>query len=572
MNFANYFPNITNNPVILRETTARLRSFPSFLYLGVVLTIGYIFILVNWQFIQARVTNIYFDPRIVRQMFMLFNGSILVGIVCIVPFISANVITNEKERETWELLATTPLQMTSIVFGKLISSVFFVWLLLLSVLPFYGIFFLFGSVQFQEVMFIFIIATELTFVISLIGLYCSSRWNRTIKSVTITYILAFVYVAGLSLFSLLFHGVLFSTRDVGIEFLVSPLLIFVTYFDAPHPSIDYLSRNTQYMIHIFENVILVIVLLIASMRVLYNPPIPKPRKIFTDKRLNLNSEAVENWFKRFEPKFDIPDWMNPVERKEFHMLYHKRWMWISMMGLVLGGFAVFAFAMMRPVVLQPQDMMQILIVPLIFTPLLIIPYAANSIRGEYDRDTMDILLTTNIRAEDIITGKVRAAFRFFFFRFWAFGTLLVLSAMATAIWNSDFFLSVIPVLILTFCMAYFIINAATLISVVSKSAMMSYAVTGFIVFILYFGAIIIGFMMVHFVGMNQNYEWLLEQTSPIFITSDINQYSSHCLTQCAWMIVGSFLCYWYAVKFLEYDLQVFRIIRDARAKLNNWHP
>lgn len=553
-----YLPNIANNPVIIRETTARLRAFPSFLYLGIVLLIGYIFILVNWQFIQDRVSNIYFDSNQIRDMFMMFNGSLLIGIVCIVPFISANVITNEKERETWDLLTTTPIRMPSIVFGKLISSVFFVWMLLLSLLPFYGIFFLFGTVQFQEVLVIFAIATELTFVISLIGLYCSSRWSRTVKSVSITYFMAFMYVAGISLFSLLIHGVLFNSRDAGVEYLLSPWPIYFAYFRGPNPSIDYIPINMQYIYHIIENIFLVIILTTMSMRVLYNPPKPKPRKILTDKRLNFNSERIENWFKRFEPAHIIPDGFNPVEMKEFRLLFHKRWMWVSMISLTLASFTVFAYTMMRPEILPPDQMIQMLTVPMIFTPLLIVPYSANSIRGEYDRDTMDILLSTNIRAEEIITGKIRAAFYFYIIRFWAFGTILVVSATATALMNAYSAFSVIPILILTFCTAYFIICAATLVSVLSKNAIMSYAISGFIVFILYFGSIIIGYLLVNLLGHDN---FIINNNlipSPFYSASRLLDSGEGVIMQCIWMIVGAVLCQSTAVKQMEHKFQQWK--------------
>lgn len=557
-----FLPNITNNPVILRETTSRLRSMSSFIYLGGLLFIGFVYILFNWQYIQIKVSDIYFNPLQIRELFQFFNISLLLGICCIVPFISANAITNEKERETWDLLATTPITMPSIVFGKLISSLFFIWILLISMLPFYGIFFLFGTVQFQEVLFTFAIATELSIVISLIGIYCSCLWKRTIQSVSATYLFGFFYVGGFALLGMIFYGLLFNSRDSGLEYLLSPLVIFYTYFEGPNPLINYLDVNTQYNIHIIENIVLVFLLIWMTFRTLYNPIEPKPRKIFTDQRLNLNSKSVEEWFKRFTPVHNIPDGSNPVDIKEFRALFHKRWMWVSMIGLVLASFAIFAFAMMRPVILQPNEMLRILVFPLMFSPLLIIPYSANAIRSEYDRDTMDLLLTTEIRAEEIITGKIRAGFRFFFLRFTAFGTLLLLSAMGTAFFNSFYQFNYFSDLAITFSTAYFIISLSILISLVSTNSVMSYALTGLCVAFLYFSNFILGMIVSSLFGINRQLIHSFSQLSPYLMNPqplrvrDDYDYIYHMsegafIFQSIWLIAGSFICYWLAVRIME---------------------
>ena len=65
-----------------------------------------------------------------------------------------------------------------------VGAVLFVWLMLFSLAPMYGIFFLTGGISASEILFVFAMITEVTVIIGLIGLFCSIQWKRTVTAVT----------------------------------------------------------------------------------------------------------------------------------------------------------------------------------------------------------------------------------------------------------------------------------------------------------------------------------------------------------------------------------------------------
>ncbi len=74
-------------------------------------------------------------------------------LMCFVaPVFCAGAITQEKDANTYHILLTTPLSNAQIVLGSLFSRLYFVWALLLSGLPIFGITMLYGGVTAAEIL------------------------------------------------------------------------------------------------------------------------------------------------------------------------------------------------------------------------------------------------------------------------------------------------------------------------------------------------------------------------------------------------------------------------------------
>lgn len=185
-------PRLVNNPIILRELIVQLRKKQSFFYLFLFLAIGSITFILWW----SDYTNVnYYRDKNSFSRDLLLSLSLLEGIILLLfaPLLSATAINLERERETWDLLITTPITMTSILLGKFLSSLFFVWIVMLSILPIFSLTMPVGGVSPTEIFAIFVMFTEGTLIASSIGLFCSIRWKRTIQSITMTYIFSFLY-------------------------------------------------------------------------------------------------------------------------------------------------------------------------------------------------------------------------------------------------------------------------------------------------------------------------------------------------------------------------------------------
>jgi ABC-type transport system involved in multi-copper enzyme maturation permease subunit len=85
------------------------------------------------------------------QMFISVSFVQLLLMSFVAPIFTAGAISQERDGNTFDILLTTPLSNAQIVFGTLLSRLFFVWALLLSGLPIFCITMIYGGVTTNEV-------------------------------------------------------------------------------------------------------------------------------------------------------------------------------------------------------------------------------------------------------------------------------------------------------------------------------------------------------------------------------------------------------------------------------------
>lgn len=141
---------LENNPAFIRSTRARMRGLRTF-----VLPVGYALILCCiMYFTLSVVISIQNTPNysgIGRQAFVVLTvlQSIFLTLIC--PTLTAGIITSEKEKQTYDMLVTTPMHPRMIVWGELISAVLFSILVMSSSLPLVGLCMVLGGVSPWEV-------------------------------------------------------------------------------------------------------------------------------------------------------------------------------------------------------------------------------------------------------------------------------------------------------------------------------------------------------------------------------------------------------------------------------------
>ncbi len=107
-------------------------------------------------------------------------------VVFLAPMSTAGAISLEREKQTLEMLAATPITSAAIVFGKLVSALVYVWLLIAASIPLTAVVFVFGGVAPEDLMrgYLVLIVTALGF--GSFGLFCSSIVKRTQAATAIT--------------------------------------------------------------------------------------------------------------------------------------------------------------------------------------------------------------------------------------------------------------------------------------------------------------------------------------------------------------------------------------------------
>ncbi|WHY79312.1 ABC transporter permease [Neobacillus sp. WH10] len=188
--------NLFLNPVLNKEFKLRFRSFKSFLGLSFYL-LALSIIIIGFIYIQTQNSPMgLFRPDQSKSMFMLLSFIQMGLILFITPGLTAGVISGEREKQTLNILLTTNQSSTSIILGKLISSVSFLLLMIIASMPIYSIVFLFGGISPGQVVTIlgYYIFTILVF--GSIGIFFSTLVRKTIIAMVSTYGVTLFLTAG----------------------------------------------------------------------------------------------------------------------------------------------------------------------------------------------------------------------------------------------------------------------------------------------------------------------------------------------------------------------------------------
>ncbi|MFF2449850.1 ABC transporter permease [Neobacillus sp. NPDC058068] len=188
--------NLLLNPVLNKEFKLRFRSFKGFLGLSFYL-LALSILIIGFIYLQTQNSPMgLFRPDQSRNMFMMLSFIQMGLILFITPGLTAGVISGEREKQTLNILLTTNQSSTSIILGKLISSVSFLLLMIVASMPIYSIVFLFGGISPGQVATIlgYYIFTILAF--GSIGIVFSTLIRRTIIAMISTYGVTLFLTAG----------------------------------------------------------------------------------------------------------------------------------------------------------------------------------------------------------------------------------------------------------------------------------------------------------------------------------------------------------------------------------------
>lgn len=236
------------NPVLVKEIKLRFRNMKSFTGLFFYLMIMGIFVFGFINLTSSISGNGFFRPE---ESFLLFSmlSYIQLGLILfITPGLTAGTVSGEREKQTLNILLTTAQSSFQIIFGKLLSSIAFLLLLLVSGLPIYSMVFLYGGVSPSQIVNIFLFYFLTLLVIGGLGVMFSTLTRRTIVSMIVTYGTTIFLTAVTGFFLILTVSITSTTAASGISPLsyfwasINPAVVLLTLLE---PSFnDELSQMT----------------------------------------------------------------------------------------------------------------------------------------------------------------------------------------------------------------------------------------------------------------------------------------------------------------------------------------
>ena len=143
------------------------------------------------------------SAEIGRQLFLAITFLLTIVTLILAPASTAGAISLEREKQTLDLLATTPISSLAIVLGKLVSALSWILLLLLASIPVVALVFTFGGITPDDVVRAYVILLGTAFAFGAIGLFVSALVKRT-QAATVINLVAVIFLTAGTAFIFLF--------------------------------------------------------------------------------------------------------------------------------------------------------------------------------------------------------------------------------------------------------------------------------------------------------------------------------------------------------------------------------
>jgi len=375
-----------DNPVLTRELLVNLRSNRAFLLQGAYVTFLAVVVYFAWP-TGAEGTN-QVGPGVSQRLFDLFFLGQFLLVALVSPTFAAGSITGEKERKTYEMLLASPLDPSTILIGKLLSSSLYLVLLILSSLPLMILCFLLGGILLSEIARAYLVLIFAAGTFGLISVACSSFFQRTSSALVVSYLV----ILPLALVTVTV------TRSDDVVFRD-----FVSLAVLPPWSVA----------------IWVIVGLLINRRLLYPPDVGSEGKEVVDEEeemkyavgVVIDRELFPDMLFAPAKRTDLmPDGANPVLEKELRSEIFSQG--TLMLRLVIQVSMFLSIPLMAYLLfLRPELAGYYVGYVLIFNLLVGPVFSAGSITQERERKTLGLLLTTLLTPRPIVIAKLIASAR-----------------------------------------------------------------------------------------------------------------------------------------------------------------
>jgi ABC-2 type transport system permease protein len=181
----------------LREIRGRMRGKRAFVFLTF-----YLAVLAGLLWIGLRTTTAVpmgalESVSVGRGIFATIVLIETLVVLILAPAYTGAAISQEREKQTFDLLAATPVSSLTIVVGKLISAMSFLALIVGASIPLASMAFLFGGVGLTDLLVAYLVIAAVAVGAGALGVACSAIFGKT-QPATVAAFVAVALVAGAS--------------------------------------------------------------------------------------------------------------------------------------------------------------------------------------------------------------------------------------------------------------------------------------------------------------------------------------------------------------------------------------
>lgn len=159
-----------------------------------------------------------------------------------VPVITSGSISGERERQTLDIMLTTPVSPFSIVLGKLWSAMMMVMMYMAASVPVMAIAFVLGGLSWWNLLGLFVMLLYLGIYVGSVGIFCSSIVKKSIASTILTMVIGIGIIVGTTLIYSIGYTVV-SAYHISTGTYDDPWgLLLVFLFNPYSPIFDFMVR------------------------------------------------------------------------------------------------------------------------------------------------------------------------------------------------------------------------------------------------------------------------------------------------------------------------------------------
>jgi ABC-type transport system involved in multi-copper enzyme maturation permease subunit len=197
--------------IVVKELRGRMRGRRAFIMITLhVLVLALFAAMVQRLAEQSAVSSSFFGGQATFASASVGRG-VFIGLMMVqtlmvavlAPAATSGAISGEREHQTIDLLAVTPISSLAIVVGKLVSALAWLFVLILASVPVTALVFVFGGVAPDDVLRGYIVLVATAIGLGSVGLFFSAVTRRTGASTILTYAATLFIVVG-SLFTWIF--------------------------------------------------------------------------------------------------------------------------------------------------------------------------------------------------------------------------------------------------------------------------------------------------------------------------------------------------------------------------------
>jgi ABC-type transport system involved in multi-copper enzyme maturation permease subunit len=205
--------------IIVKELRGRMRGRRAFVVVTIHVLLLAVFAWMLQRLQEEQIRSIaqfggqatYASATVGRGIFLGLLGLQTLMVSVLAPAATAGAISSEREHQTLDLLAVTPISSFAIVLGKLFSALAWVFVLILASIPITALVFVFGGVAPDDVVRGYAVLFATVIGLGSVGIFFSALTRRTGASTGLTFVTTLVLVIGTFFIWVFFTG----TGEVG---------------------------------------------------------------------------------------------------------------------------------------------------------------------------------------------------------------------------------------------------------------------------------------------------------------------------------------------------------------------